>query len=117
MRRGVVIFLLMLSAFWQAFAVAGQAAAMAQEEERHHAAMHFEDVAHHHDDDGTIVVDGSLESLEHTHADGSVGSPALWTAVALPPVIVSSSKPAALVVAASPAPHPDGLRRPPRTLL
>jgi len=117
MRRGVVLFLLLLSAFWQAFAVAGQATAMAKAEERQHAVMHLEEISHHHEDDGTVVVDDSQASRDHTHADGSVGTPALWSAISLPPIIFSSTKPAALDVLASPAPHLDGLRRPPRPLL
>ena len=117
MRRGVILFLLMLSAFWQAFAVAGQAAAMAKAEERQHAAMHFEEISHHHEDDGTVVVDDSQASREHVHADGSVGTPALWSAVSLPAIVCSSAKPAAPPMLASPAPYLDGLRRPPRILL
>lgn len=114
MRRGVIVFLFMLSAFWQAAALAGHALALAQQEERLHSAMHLQEVAHHHEDDGTVVIDDSQASIQHVALDGSVGTPPLGSAVTTLPAVFLSHKPTSLDELVAPSPDLSGPRRPPR---
>lgn len=78
MRRRLALVLLLLSAFCQAFAIAGQATAFAEAETVAHAFLHWQGEAHHHDDDGSVAQDDSDESVQHVVADGCLGASAIW---------------------------------------
>jgi hypothetical protein len=114
MRRGLVLVLLLLSAFWQVVAIAGRTTAFGTVEETSHALMHWQEEKHHHHEDGTVTQDDSDASLQHVAADGCLGVHALWTT---PPSTLAPARafhPAMATAVALPAPPPDGPRRPPR---
>jgi hypothetical protein len=114
MRRRFAIVLLLLSAFWQAFAIAGQATAFADAQEIAHAVLHWQEEAHHHHDDGSVALDDSAESLEHVVADGCVGSSAVWATTSFTFAPAVGAPPLAVNELPRAGPHPDGPRRPPR---
>lgn len=114
MRRGLVLFLLVVSAFWQVIAVAGQATAFGNAEENAHALLHWQEESHHHLDDGSVVQDESDESLEHVVADGCVGAAAVWMTASFDLAPASATRHQMTDEAALPSPPPDGPRRPPR---
>lgn len=114
MRRGLVLFLLVVSAFWQVIAVAGQATAFGNAEENAHALLHWQEESHHHLDDGAVVQDDSDESLEHVVADGCVGAAAVWTTASFDLAPAEAMRHRMTEEAALPSPPPDGPRRPPR---
>ena len=114
MRRGLVLFLLVVTAFWQVIAVAGQATAFGNAEENTHALLHWQEESHHHLDDGAVVQDDSDESMEHVVADGCLGAAAVWATASFNLSPAESTRPEMGEEAALPSPSPDGLRRPPR---
>jgi hypothetical protein len=114
MRRRFALVLLLLSAFWQAFAIAGQATALADAEEIAHAVLHWQEEAHHHHNDGSVALDGSDESLQHIAADGCLGSSAVWATTSFTFAPAIGTRPLVVNELPRPGPHPDGLRRPPR---
>jgi hypothetical protein len=114
MRRGLVLVLLVISAFWQVVAIAGQATAFGTTEETSHALLHWQEEKHHHHEDGTVTQDDSDESLQHVAADGCLSVHAIWTTLSLTFAPTQGFHPSMAIEVAVPAPPPDGLRRPPR---
>ncbi|MGF6346802.1 hypothetical protein [Variovorax sp. W2I14] len=114
MRRRFAIFLLLLSAFWQAFAIAGQATAFADAQEIAHAVLHWQEEAHHHHDDGSVALDDSDESLQHVVADGCLGNSVIWLTTSFTFAPAIGARPLVADESLAPAPYLDGLRRPPR---
>jgi hypothetical protein len=114
MRRRFAIVLLLLSVFWQAFAIAGQATAFADAQEIAHAMLHWQEEAHHHHDDGSVALDDSDESLQHVVADGCLGSSAVWASTSFTFASAVGTRPLIANELPRPGPHLDGLRRPPR---
>lgn len=114
MRRGLVLVLLVMSAFWQVIAIAGQATALGDRDEAAHALLHWQEENHHHHDDGSVTQDDSDESLQHVVADGCLGSLAVWATASFGFAPAAGLRPNAFIDAALPAPPPDGLQRPPR---
>ncbi|WP_436307609.1 hypothetical protein [Variovorax sp. LjRoot290] len=114
MRRRLALVLLLLSAFWQAIAIGGQATAFAEVEEMAHAVLHWQDEAHHHHDDGSVAQDDSDESVQHVVADGCLGASAVWLTASFSFAPAEAPRPMMVNEAAGPWPHLDGPRRPPR---
>jgi hypothetical protein len=114
MRRRFAIVLLLLSAFWQAFAIAGQATAFADAQEIAHAVLHWQEEAHHHHGDGSVALDDSDESLQHVASDGCLGSSAVWATMSFTFAPAVGAPPLAVNELPRAGPHPDGPRRPPR---
>lgn len=114
MLRRLVLALMFVSAFWQAFAIAGQMPAFSQAEEIEHAMLHWQEAAHHHHDDGSLSLDDSDESAQHVTADGVLGSAAVWSIAAFTFTPAESLRPVVTAEATPPWPLLDGLRRPPR---
>ena len=114
MRRALVLFLLVASAFWQVIAVAGQATAFGTPEESAHALMHWQEESHHHLDDGAVVQDDSDASFAHGVADGCVGAAAIRAAISFDVATVTSTRHLNSDDAALPSLVPEGPRRPPR---
>ena len=114
MRRGLVLFLLVVSAFWQVIAVAGQSTAFGNAEENAHALLHWQEESHHHLDDGAVVQDESDESLEHVVADGCMGAAAVWTTASFDLAPAEATRHLMRDEAALPSLSPEGPRRPPR---
>ena len=114
MRRGLVLVLLMISAFWQVIAIAGQATAFGNTDEAAHALLHWQEENHHHHDDGSVAQDDSEESVQHVVADGCLGSFAVWATASLGFARATALRPDMRIDATLPAPALDGLRRPPR---
>jgi len=114
MRRGLVLVLLVIAAFWQVAAIAGQTTAFASAEERSHALLHWQEEKHHHHEDGTVTRDDSDESLQHVVADGCLSIQALWTIAHATFALDRGPRPSTANEVALPAPPPDGPRRPPR---
>jgi hypothetical protein len=114
--RHLVTFLLFLCVCFQAASpAAARTPAHADAENLGHAVMHWTLEAHHHHDDGSTSVDDSDESARHVLADAAVSGvglvpPAAWQVGSVPDAMPAS--PRALVL---PAPHPERLRRPPRS--
>lgn len=116
MHRTWIIVMLMLSAFWQSVAMAGELPAFESQDDAEHALMHWHGEAHHHHDDGSLSQDDSDESVQHLMADASLSTYVLWTeppSVAVLPLVTTlvgtDHKPVE-------APVLDGPRRPPRQL-
>lgn len=116
MRRGFVLVFLVMSAFWQVIAIAGQATAFGNKEEAAHALLHWQEENHHHDADGSVTQDDSDESLQHVVADGCLGSIAVWATASFGFEPASALRPSTRIDRALPTPPPDGLRRPPRLI-
>ncbi len=114
MRRRIAIFLVLLSVFWQAFAIAGQATAFAEPEEIAHAALHWQSEGHHHDENGSVTQDDSDESLQHVAFDGCLSTSMVWQTASFSFAPNISAPPRIADEAAIPSPHLAGLRRPPR---
>jgi len=114
MRRRFALVLILLSTFWQVFAIAGQATAFADAEEVAHAVLHWHEGAHHHHDDGSVAQDDSDESVQHVVADGCLGTSAVWLTTSFTFAPVVGARPLVADASPKPGPHPDGLRRPPR---
>ncbi|MNX98091.1 hypothetical protein D3C86_1304840 [compost metagenome] len=114
MRRRLALVLLLLSVFWQAFAIAGQATAFADAEEVAHAALHWQEESHHHHDDGSVALDDSDESLQHVVADGCLSTLLVWQITSFSFAPLASARPLIADETASPSPHLAGRRRPPR---
>jgi hypothetical protein len=116
MPRRFALVLLLLSAFWQTFAIAGQATALADAQEIAHAVLHWQEQAHHHHDDGSVALDDSDESLQHVVADSCLGSSAVWATTSFTFATVVGARPLLANELLPPGPHLDGLRRPPRLI-
>ncbi|WP_047783938.1 hypothetical protein [Variovorax paradoxus] len=114
MRRRLALVFLLLSVFWQVIAIAGQVTAFAEAEEVGHAMLHWQSEAHHHHDDGSVTQDDSDESNQHVIADGCLSPSAVWLDTAFTFAPAEGTPPPTAGEAAKPAPHLDGLRRPPR---
>jgi len=114
MRRRLALVLLLLSAFWQAFAIAGHTTALADAQDMAHAMLHWQEEAHHHHDDGSVALDDSEESMQHVVADGCIGHTAVWSATSFTFAPAASPRPLVANELPRPGPHPDGLRRPPK---
>lgn len=113
MRGGLVLVLLVVSAFWQVIAIAGQATAFGSAEETAHAMLHWQEQTHHHED-GTVMQDDSDESLQHVVADGCLSAAAVWATASFSLAPADASRPATGTSTALPYPPLDGPRRPPR---
>jgi hypothetical protein len=106
--------LLVISVVWQVFVIGGQASALGEAKEIAHALLHWQGVAHHHHNDGSVMHDGSDESIQHLAIDGALNLAAIWFVIpsnvtpdgALPPLVGDE--------AGAPAPHLAGLERPPK---
>ncbi|MDP9876554.1 hypothetical protein [Variovorax boronicumulans] len=114
MRRRLALVFLLLSVFWQAFAIAGQAAAFAGAEEIAHAALHWQEEANHDHDDGSVARDDSDESVQHVVTDGCLRTWLVWPSTSFSFAPLASARPPIADETASPSPHLAGLRRPPR---
>lgn len=114
MRRKFILVLMLLSMFWQTFAIGGQATAFADSHEVAHAMLHSFSEAHHHHDDGSVVQDDSDESTQHVVADGCLSSPFLWAETSFSLASIDSARPVMADSGYMPSPPLDGLRRPPR---
>ena len=114
MRRSLVVVLLVVSAFWQMFAVGGRPGGLSTPRAAAHALLHWQGQAHHHHDDGSVTQDGSTESVQHVAQDGvlAVNSPWSEPIVPLPPVASAYSTAADEV--SGPWPYLDGPMRPPK---
>ena len=114
MHHRLLLVLLVISAVWQSFVIGGQASAFGEAKEIAHALLHWQGVAHHHQDDGSVMHDGSDESMQHLAIDGVLNLAAIWFVVpgsvapsgALPPLVGEK--------AGAPAPDLAGLERPPK---
>ena len=111
-----VLAILVASLCWQALTVAGQGIAFAGAEDAAHALLHWNDSAHHHDDDGAVSHDDTSSALSHVAGDGAFQSPAITAALQAQAVSAPSLPPAEVEARGASPPHPDGLRRPPRSL-
>lgn len=114
--RRVLAVLLLLSAFWQPFAIAGQATAFAEVEEVAHAVLHWQGEGHHHHEDGSVAQDDSGESMQHVIADGCLGAVVVWSTICFSFAPAQAARPSLAAEAAKPSPHLGGLRRPPRLI-
>ncbi len=114
MRRGLVLVLLIVSAFWQVIAIAGQATAFGSAEETAHAMLHWQEQTHHHHEDGTVTQDDSDESLQHVVADACLSATAVWATAPFSLAPAEASRPGVSTATALPYPPLDGPRRPPR---
>lgn len=117
MSRRFGLFILLLSFFWQAIAVAGQVPLLESAEEREHAVAHMHEVAHHHHEDGSVTFDDSSDSNTHVAMDGAVTNALAWGPLVLGQLLTGSDPCPAALASFLPDPTPDGLRRPPRPLL
>lgn len=114
MRRSLYVFVLLAVMLWQTMALGEQGALLKHSDEQAHAALHWQQTEHHHHDDGTVVLDGTAESVQHLLADGAVNFFAIFPSgqslsdgFRPPPPLLSAAP-------AIPDPTPARLRRPPR---
>jgi len=113
-RHRLLLVLLVILAVWQAFVIGAQASALGEAKKIAHALLHWQGVAHHHHDDGSVMHDGSDESMQHLAVDGALSLAAIWFVMpskvasggALPPLVGDE--------AGAPAPHLARLERPPK---
>lgn len=117
MSRRFGLFLLLLSFFWQAIALAGQMPLLESAQEREHTVVHMHEVAHHHHEDGSLTYDDSSDSNTHVAMDGATGSALVWHQPVLSWLQPSSDPCPPALTSTLPNPPLDGLRRPPRLYL
>lgn len=115
MRLRLVLSLLVFSIFLQMLAGGLRADIVLKSIQATHVALHLEGQAHHHHDDGSIVQDGSEESVQHVALDGRLNCAAV---LGLFPIISLPLEEGARLAATDelPRPWPDlaGLKRPPK---
>jgi hypothetical protein len=114
MIRRLATFLVLLSIFWQAIAVAGHVPMFATDEEREHAVLHLQEADHHHDESGAVAQDHSSDSKLHLLGDRAPGAPLATVTPTIPSPQWENAAPHTVVLAPLPFPVLEGLRRPPR---